>query len=61
MKEEKAFSKVFTFRINNKEMYTKFEKLRSQMGISKSEATQEMFKEWVLKNEKYDIQENLFD
>jgi hypothetical protein len=61
MKIEKKFSKVFTFRINDEEMYTTFERLRNQMGLSKSEATQEMFKNWVLENKKYDIQENLFN
>ena len=60
MKTEKKFSKVFTFRINDEEMYTTFERLRNQMGLSKSAATQEMFKNWVLDNEKYDTQENLF-
>ena len=60
MKSEKKFSKVFTFRINDEEMYTTFERLRNQMSLSISEATQEMFKNWVIENQKYDTQENLF-
>ena len=50
-----------TFRINDQEMYTSFERLRNQMNFSKSEATQEMFKNWLELNQKYDIQENLFN
>jgi hypothetical protein len=59
--KEKKFSKVITFRINDQEMYTSFERLRNQMNFSKSEATQEMFKNWLELNQKYDIQENLFN
>jgi hypothetical protein len=42
-------------------MYTTFERLRNQMNLSKSEVTQEMFKNWISENQKYDTQENLFD
>lgn len=61
LKKEKAFSKVLTFRVNDQEMYTTFERLINQMQLSKSEATQEMFKNWLELNQKYDIQENLFN
>jgi hypothetical protein len=59
--KEKKFSKVITFRINDQKMYTIFERLRNQMNLSKSEATQEMFKNWLELNQKYDTQENLFN
>jgi hypothetical protein len=57
----KKFSKVLTFRINNQEMYTKLERLRIQMNLSKSQVAQEMLRNWIAENDKYDIQENLFN
>ena len=50
-----------TFRINNQEMYTKLERLRIQMNLSKSQVAQEMLRNWIAENDKYDIQENLFN
>ena len=50
-----------TFRINNQEMYTKLERLRIQMNLSKSQIAQEMLRNWIAENDKYDIQENLFN
>jgi len=57
----KKFSKVLTFRMNNQEMYTKLERLRIQMNLSKSQVAQEMLRNWIAENDKYDIQENLFN
>ncbi len=56
----KKFSKVLTFRINNEEMYTKLERLRSQMNLSKSQVAQEMLKNWIVEKGKKGNRGKLF-
>jgi len=58
---EKAFSKVLNFRVSNEELYTTFEKLRKQSKQTRSNLLQEILEDWVEKNKKFDLQNDLFD